>query len=227
MPGCALEIDCRRGDVERAKERLSSMTDESEDPQVRASHALYTAIVLRAEGDPAAALEELQPALDARDSPRHPVPHREAGYHRGARVRFRARRRGTDRSRARGDRRAPPGERPPLLTAHAARFRAREDYRRERGRARVPWRCGDLPRPPPRLLARCHGARVWRMAERAGPARRGRSLLAEAHETFERLGATPWIHRAAEARLRGEPAEPRPSSSPRSRTPRRSRDFSR
>ena len=27
-------------------------------------------------------------------------------------------------------------------------------------------------------------------------------LLADAHETFERLGATPWIHRAAEARLR-------------------------
>ena len=107
MLGCALEIDCQRGDVERAKERLPPAADETEDPQVRASQALFKAFVLRAEGDPAAALDALQPAHDARKSLGIRFLTVKLCDHRGARVRLRAGRRGTSRSRARGDRRAP------------------------------------------------------------------------------------------------------------------------
>jgi hypothetical protein len=36
------------------------------------------------------------------------------------------------------------------------------------------------------------------MARRRGRAQEARVLVAEAHETFERLQATPWLERAAQ-----------------------------
>ena len=212
MLGCALEIDCRRGDVERAKERLSSITDETEDPQVRASHALYTAIVLRAEGDPAAALEELQPALDARDSlgirfltvKLAIIEELECASALGDAARIDRVLEAIDELR--------PGERPPLLTAHAARFRARrttdasEAEREFRGAAEI---------------FRDHHLVFWLAVTQLEHAEwlvaQGREedaepLLAEARETFERLEATPWVQRAA---ARSE----LPSANGRSRTP--------
>jgi tetratricopeptide (TPR) repeat protein len=207
MLGCALEIDCRRGDVERAKERLSSIMQVTEDPQVRASQALFKAIVLRAEREPAAALEELQPALDAREAlgirfltvKLAIIEELECASALGDAARVGRVLESIDELR--------PGERPPLLTAHAARFRARrttdasEAEREFRAAAEI-FREHDLVF----WLAVTqleHGE--WLngqdRSEEAEP------LLAEAHERFERLEATPWIHRAAEARLRGETAE--------------------
>ena len=207
MLGCALEIDCRRGDVERAKERLSSVTDESEDPQVRASHALYKAIVLRAEGDPAAALEALQPALDARESlgirfltvKLAIIEELECASALGDAARIDRVLEAIDELR--------PGDRRPLLTAHAARFRARrttdasEAEREFRGAAEI---------------FRDHHLVFWLAVTQLEHAEllveHGRSddaepLLAEARETFERLEAHPWLERALASRpLVEEPA---------------------
>ncbi len=207
MLGCALEVDCLRGDVERAKERLSSMTDESEDPQVRASQALFKAFVLRAEGDPAAALDALQPAHDARKSlgirfltvKLAIIEELECASALGDAARIDRVLEAIDELR--------PGERPPLLTAHAARFRARrttdasEAEREFRGAAEI---------------FRDHHLVFWLAVTQLEHAEllveEGRSddaepLLAEARETFERLEARPWLERALASRpLVEEPA---------------------
>ena len=65
----ALEIDCWRGDLERARKRLDAATggEPTDDPQSLAGLALHEAVVARAEGKPKVALEKLEPALDSRD----------------------------------------------------------------------------------------------------------------------------------------------------------------
>ena len=200
MLGCALEIDCQRGDVERAKERLPPAADETEDPQVRASQALFKAFVLRAEGDPAAALDALQPAHDARKSlgirfltvKLAIIEELECASALGDAARVDRVLEAIDELR--------PGERPPLLTAHAARFRARrttdasEAEREFRGAAEI---------------FRDHHLVFWLAVTQLEHAEllveEGRSddaepLLAEARETFERLEARPWLERALASR---------------------------
>ena len=205
----ALEIDCWRGDVERARARLEAGIGvaEFDDPQSLAGQALHEGILLRAQGKAEAALEKLQPALDARA---HSgigfiivklaiIEELECAAALGDTRRIERVLASIDELR--------PGERPPLLAAHAARFRARmttdaAEAERQFRRAAEIFREHDLVF----WLAVTqleHGE--WLGAqdrvEEAEP------LLAEAHETFERLDATPWIQRAAEARLRDEAAE--------------------
>src|SRR5206468_3944696 len=94
----------------------------------------------------------------------------------------------------------PPGALPPLMRGQVAR-----------ARARLAWWAGD-PDTGEResrtaeAVFRELGAPFWLavgLLERAewlssvGRATDGASPLSEAREIFERLGATPWLHRAA------------------------------
>ena len=80
-----------------------------------------------------------------------------------------------------------PGARPPLLEAHAQRFRSKlsGDEAGYRAAAAISARTALASR------SRRHAARA-RRGDRVESA-----LLAEAREIFERLGATPWLERAA------------------------------
>ena len=196
----ALEIDCWRGDLERARKRLDAATggEPTDDPQSLAGLALHEAVVARAEGKPKVALEKLQPALDSRDHlgirflivKLAIIEELECASALGDTPRIERVLASIDDLR--------PGEPPPLLTAHASRFRARltadaGEVEREFRRAANVFREHDLVfwlavtqlEFGEYLIGQDHG-------HEAEP------LLADAHETFERLGATPWIHRVAE-----------------------------
>src|SRR5262249_11779926 len=203
----AAEIDCWRGETARARARLEagSRMGIFDDPQSVAGHALHEAIVLRAEGNPSAALEKLRLTLE--------VDH---GFSIGFIVMKLAVIEELECACALGD--TPrlervldsidelrPGERPPMLAAHAARFRARITTDGAEGEFR---RAAEIFREHELVFWLAvtqleHGE--WLNGQDRGE--EAEPLLAEAHETFERLQATPWIHRAAEARLRDEPAE--------------------
>ena len=99
------------------------------------------------------------------------------------------------------------GERPPLLTAHGARFRARlasDSAEADIGFRRAAEQFREL------------GMVFWLAVTQLEHAERlvqhGRSdeaepLLAEAREVFERLDAAPWVARAAQASSSGLEAE--------------------
>jgi tetratricopeptide (TPR) repeat protein len=196
----ALEVDCWRGDVERAKARLeAAIDDETDDPQNRAIQALHEAIVLRTDGNPKAALEKLQLALESRK--RHGirflivklaiVEELECAAALGDTTRVERILASIDELR--------PGERPPLLSAHAGRFRARlaidpSDVERELRRAEEIFREHDLVFW---LAVTQLEHAEWLVAQ--GRPAEAQPLLGEAHEIFERLAATPWVHRAAKA----------------------------
>jgi class 3 adenylate cyclase/tetratricopeptide (TPR) repeat protein len=198
----ALEIDCWRGNVDRGRKRIEALLalGETEDPQALVTQALHEAIVLRAEGKPEAALERLEPALDARarvDIGSLPVKlavieELECADALGDTARIERVLRSIDELR--------PGERPPLLVAHAARFRARltadtTAAEREFGRAEDIFRDRQLVF----WLAVTeleHGE--WLVAQ--GRSDEAEPLLAEAQETFERLEARPWLERALAVR---------------------------
>ena len=204
----AVEIDCWRGDVERARERLgSNASTDSDDPQALASQALHEAMVLRAEGNPRAALEALRPALEAREElgvrflivKLGIVEALECAFELGDMAK------GEELLGLIEDLR--PGERPPLLEAHASRFRAKlaaDPGDAERGFRRA------------EEIFREHDLVFWLAVTQLEHAEllveNGRSadaepLLAEARETFERLEAHPWLERALASRpLVEEPA---------------------
>jgi hypothetical protein len=101
-----------------------------------------------------------------------------------------------------------PGERPPLLTAHAARFRARlasDMDEAEDGFRRATEVFGELGMVFSLAVTQLEHAE-WHLEhdrpEHAEP------LLAEAREAFERLGAAPLLERAAQSSARSRPAEP-------------------
>ena len=205
----ALEIDCWRGDLERARKRLDAATggEPTDDPQSLAGLALHEAVVARAEGKPKVALEKLQPALDSRDHlgirflivKLAIIEELECASALGDTPRIERVLASIDDLR--------PGERPPLLTAHASRFRARltadaGEVEREFRRAANVFREHDLVFW---LAVTQLEFGEYLIGQDRG--HEAEPLLADAHETFERLGATPWIHRVAEARLHDDRAE--------------------
>jgi hypothetical protein len=92
-----------------------------------------------------------------------------------------------------------PGERPPLLDAHARRFRAKLSGD-EAGFAAAAERFRKLEMTFWLAVTELEQAEL--LAERGREAE-AEPLLAEAREIFARLGATPWLERAAT--LGGEP----------------------
>ncbi len=195
-----VEIDCWRGQPGQARARLDGHTASGEDIQIRSAFALHEAMVLRAEGNARAALEaierELAQILDELGVTFLTVKLTlvealEAAFELGDVSKVEELLEIIERLR--------PGERPPLLAAHAARFGARfatTPAQAEAGFSRAAELFDEMGVVFWRAVTQLEHAE-WLMeqarAEEAEP------LLAEARQVFERLEAMPWLERATRA----------------------------
>jgi hypothetical protein len=196
-----IEIDCWRGNLEQARTRLERAAEfaTSEHTESHTAYRLHEAQLLRAEGNPRAALTALEPVLEARSILGITFLTVKLGFVEALEAAF-----------ALGDlmkvdellniiESLRPGERPPLLEAHAYRFRARQSGE-EAGFATAAARLRELGMPFWLALTELEHAE-WLVDQ--GRANETEPLLAEAREIFERLGAKSWLARA-------ESAEPGP-----------------
>jgi predicted ATPase/class 3 adenylate cyclase len=182
-----VHIACWRGHVETARslfERIAAQPPE--DSESRATHALVEATVLRAEGNLVDATTTIETALASRDDlgPQFLlvklafVEALEIAWELDARARVEELLATIAELR--------PGERPPLLEAHAARFRGKLDGdERAFAAGEAAFRSLEMP--------------FWlgvTLLEHAETADDGAALAAEAATIFERLKATPWLERA-------------------------------
>jgi len=190
-------VHCARGDVGEAKKLVDAPAlRDTEDPTARLASATFEATVLRAEGNAQRAFERIDAALPT-----------EGGYATTyLNVKFALVEKLEAAHAAREDASVlgvveriealRPGERPPLLEAHAHRFR------------------GKLAGDETQLLAaealfRELALTFWLavtllehgelLVQQARPAE-AEPLLAEAGEIFERLRAAPWLERVDRAR---------------------------
>jgi class 3 adenylate cyclase len=188
-------VRCARGAVSEARDRLdrASSINQSEDPQVRRGYALAEAHVLRAEG-------RLHEAFAAAESgialtgelgvtfltiKLSYVEALEAAYELGDTGKVEELIEKIERLR--------PGERPPLLEAHAHRFRSKLGLDETGYRAaEVLFRELQMPF--------WLGVTLLEHGEATGSEAR----VAEAREIFGRLGATPWLERAGEPQTEAE-----------------------
>ncbi len=196
-----VEADCGRGSVAEARERLGHYTAalETDDPQIRTTYALSEAIVLRAEGNARRGLETVEQALPESLSRVGTgffvtkllfVEALECAFELSDGPEL-------EELLSRIEE-LQPGERSPMIMAHAARFRAKlesDASRAEAGfrRAEALFRECGLVFP----LAITQLEHAERLAA-VGRSVDARPLLDEARETFERLGALPWVERTLE-----------------------------
>jgi len=196
-----VEIDCWRGRPVEARAGLEhySGNRESTEFQTRSAYALHDAMVLRAEGKPRAALEVLDNEIGIADELAYSfltiklclVEALEAAFEAGDSAKLEELLGGIERLR--------PGERPPLLTAHAARFRARVTDDSSEAEARfalakelfrelemVFWLAVTQLEQAEWLIQQDRAEEAWRLVD-------------EASEVFVRLEATPWLERARQA----------------------------
>jgi len=197
-----VEVECRRGRVAEARERLGRHTGaalEADDPQIRTTYALSEAIVLHAEGNARRALETIEQALPESVSRIGVgfiavklliVEALECAFELGD---------GEKLEELLGRIEAlQPGERSPLHMAQAARFRAKlepDDSRAEAGFRRAEAIFRELGLVFPLAVAQLEHAERLAAVGRSADAR---PLLEEARETFERLEALPWAERTLE-----------------------------
>jgi tetratricopeptide (TPR) repeat protein len=185
-------VYCERGETETARQLLANpVLRTSEDLQAISSLALAEAAVLRTEGKPREGLASAEAALAARaelgitflNVKLALVEALEAAFSLGD----------TDRVRELLDEieALRPGERPPLLEAHAHRFRAKLSRHEAEFRA-----AANLFRELFLVfwLAVTLLEHAELLAEQGRPSE-AEPLLAEAREVFERLGAKPWLER--------------------------------
>jgi predicted ATPase/class 3 adenylate cyclase len=204
-----LELQLHRGQLDQARRFLARYDDLARvttDVQVQGGYQAAAAAVRLAEGNPKDALTEAEHAFSGRASMGISAQDVKLGFVHAL-----------EAALALGDRdkadelltmveQLPPGLRPPYLAATAHRFRARlagadPAADREFTTAARELRMLDLPFHHAVVLTE-HGD--WLAAQ--GRRDDAEPLLAEARETFERLGAKPWLDRldAAEA---GTPAQ--------------------
>ncbi len=195
----AIPIRCARGDVETARARLAGLAavGESDDPQAIAAYGAAEAAILLAEGRPSEALAAAERALATRPQLGGCYWAVKAAYVQAIEAAF-----------ALGDgakihqnlstlAALDPGLRTPLLRAQQARFEARLDPAvavARFGAAEEIFRGLGTPFYLAVTLLE-HGEWLLEQARASDAA----ALLAEARETFERLGATPWLERAVRA----------------------------
>jgi class 3 adenylate cyclase/tetratricopeptide (TPR) repeat protein len=201
-----VDIECRRGLVAEARERLGRHTValEADDPQIRATFAVAEVTVLRAEGNPGAALKTADHALvETQDRVG-------AGFIVTKLLIVEALESAFELNDSRkleellGRIEAlQPGERSPFLAAHAARFRAKlvpDGSAAEAGFRRAEAAFRDLGLVF--MVAVTQVEHAERLAA-AGRSTEAQPLLEEALETFKRLEAFPWMERT----LRAQPEE--------------------
>jgi class 3 adenylate cyclase len=202
------EIHCQRGELDRAREHLDKHEParESDDPQARAGYLLASAGLLRAEGKPAAALEAAEALIADRGTLGITFLTVKLGFVEAMEAALALGDADRARDLVRVVEELHPGERPPLLEAHAHRVRARL----EGDEAGFETAAADFRRLEMAFYLAValleHGE--WLVAhDRPGDAE---PVLAEAREIFERLGARPWLDRAASV-LPEEGREPVPA----------------
>jgi hypothetical protein len=189
--------ECARGQLARARDRLDQHIDlkVSDDPQARYGYLWAETHVLRAEGGPREALSAAEAVIAGGfgvtflTMKLSLVEALEIAFVLGDPAGVQEQ---LDRIEA-----LRPGERPPMLEAHAHRFRAKltGDEDGHRGAAAALFRERSLEFWLAVTLLE-HGEQVQGVE--------GERLLAEAREIFERLGATPWLERAAAAGVEAE-----------------------
>ena len=203
-----VEVDCWRGQLEQARARLDGHpAAHTEVGQTRSAYALHEAIVLRTGGDARAGLgvidRELTRTVDELGASFLTtklmlVEALEGAFELGDRPKLEQLLRMIEELR--------PGQRPPLLAAHAARFRAKlasDAADAEAGFQRAEQMFHEYELPFWLAVTQLeHGE--WLVGEdRASEAE---PLLAEAQDAFARLDAKPWLDRVKGAVVR-PPAE--------------------
>jgi class 3 adenylate cyclase/tetratricopeptide (TPR) repeat protein len=182
-----------RGDLAVARAALDRAAElgTSGEMQMRLGHAAVEASVLRAEGRPLEALATARTGLEVHESPSHPFYKEawfqacEAAFDLGDLDRV-------DELLGMFDR-LTPSDQSPLLTAYAARFRARLlDLRGDRDAAAA-LRVHAIDQF--RALETPHHVAFTLLEQAEAGSGDTAMLLAEAREIFERLGATPWVER--------------------------------
>jgi predicted ATPase/class 3 adenylate cyclase len=194
-----IAIDCWRGRAAEARRYLDELTWlRDADAQAWTGYMLHEAQVLRLEGRPREALEALEPVL-ATDELGITFLHKKLGVVEALEAAFEC----GDAERVDEEllmiESLRPGERPPLLDAHAGRFRSKLSGD-EVGFTTAAARFRKLDMPFWLAVTQLEHAEL--LAEQ-GRAPEAQPLLAEAREVFARLQATPWLDRAAP--LGGEP----------------------
>jgi class 3 adenylate cyclase/tetratricopeptide (TPR) repeat protein len=187
------EIDCARGNLDAARARLeeSAWMQEIEEAQAWSSYRLHEAQLLRAEGNPSAALEIIEPVLAHQELgitfltiKLSFVEALEAAFDLGDASRLDELLVTIESLR--------PGERPPMLDAHARRFRSKLSADASGFEAAAD-RFRKLEMPF--WLAVTELEHAERLVE-LGQDAEAEPRVAEARETFARLEARPWLERA-------------------------------
>jgi ATP/maltotriose-dependent transcriptional regulator MalT len=198
-----IEIDCWRGNVEQARSRLERsaelITHESVD--YATGYRLHEAQLLRTEGSLRAAQEALEQVLAARSELGISSLPVKLGFVEALECAFELGDSGKLEQLLETIEALRPGERPPLLEAHALRFRAKlagdaaaaeKDFRRAadifRERELIFWLAVTELEQAEWLLGR-------------GQPDDAQPLLVNARETFEQLEAKPWLERVDAARI--------------------------
>ena len=203
----AVEVDCRRGRVVEARERIGRYTAalDTDDPQARSLYALSETIVLRAEGNASHALQTAEQALPEGVSRAGVgffavklllVEALECAFELGDVPKVEQLLSQIEELQRR--------ERSPMLAAHASRFRAKLES--DTSGAEVGFRraetlfreCGLIF---PLAVAQLEHAERLADAGRSGDAA---PLLDDAREVFERLEALPWVERTLMAQAEDE-----------------------
>jgi class 3 adenylate cyclase/tetratricopeptide (TPR) repeat protein len=190
-----VEVECWRGRVAEGRARFERRAVAEQDIQGRSTNSAHEAMLLRAEGKPRAALEVVERDLEE--------VLRELG------ARFLTVKlmfvQAIESAFELGDtakveellgmiEQLQPGARPPMLSAHAARFRARlEPAEAESWFAQAAASFDELGLVFWRAVSQLEHAE-W-LAQQ-GRAEEAQPLLDEASELFVRLEATPWLERA-------------------------------
>jgi class 3 adenylate cyclase/tetratricopeptide (TPR) repeat protein len=192
-------VDCWRGKVAEARARLESLAPvrDADMAEQSGAYAVHEAMVQRAEGKPQAAIETLERMLSRQEELGVTnlviklgfVELLESAFELGDTDRLEQALAVIDALR--------PGERPPMLAAHAARFRARSATTP----IEVDWSFSRAAESF-RELGMSFWLAVTQLEHGEWLTHQGRSseataLLAEARDTFERLEAQPWLERRA------------------------------
>jgi tetratricopeptide (TPR) repeat protein len=198
-----MEIDCWRGDPQHARVRLerSSGLKSHESVDYMASYRFHEALLLRTEGNARAAQETLDAALEARSELGTSSLPVKLAFVEALECAFELGDTGKLEQILEFIEGLRPGERQPLLDAHAARFRAKlagDAATAEKGFRRS----ADILRERELIfwlaVAELEQAEWLTGRERSDEAQ---PLLLQARETFERLEAKPWLERVDAVRI--------------------------
>jgi class 3 adenylate cyclase len=188
------EVYCRRGELDRARAHLEQhdAARDSDDVQARAGYLLVRSGLLRAEGKLLEALRDAEAVIGLQEEIGITFLTVKLGYVEAMEAALALGGAGRAQELVRFIEALRPGDRPPLLEAHAHRFRAHlDDDGTGFDAAESDFRRLEMAFYLAVTLLE-HGE--WLVGH--GREDEAEPLLAEARETFEQLEARPWLERA-------------------------------